>query len=532
MKLFESTWQSGWEYYQRYYDTNLKRSVKSKIDLKHEWFEPSSRGLYTSIIDSGIRLDKKQGNSKDGRDQYGLLNPLYRNIRDNYWNKNQYNLNPRIWFLDIETRSGTCSTGFPVPEKALEPISLIQIYDTESKTMFVLGVRDWKHQHFYEFDYEVKYVNCKDEIKLLQTFLALFKKLDPLIIYAWNGMGFDYPYIHNRLKKLGMGVDDLSNYGDVSYKEGEFKGKKEFSFKSDGHFFIDLMQVYKKFVQEPTPSYSLDTIAEIELKQNKVQHTEYVAFDDFYSGKYNIPDNPTDEQKNSKIYQEAIKGNTEEVKELAHSEFVYYGIVDTNLIRLIDEAGNFTSLMNMISEKMGVQLSDALGTVKPWSQYISNKAMLNNQVMPPKKHNDTANVVGGFVRAPEKGKHWWILSEDVNSMYPLLGMVAFNMSPETYIPKHELPPDLRDIVLSYFNTQDEDARFEIPKEIWEKTTSLLIKHNLSLGINGAVFDKSNLGMIPQMVQEIYNDRKIAKGKMFEYEKRTLIIKEILHKRNA
>ena len=80
---------------------------------------------------------------------------------------------------------------------------------------------------------------------------------------------------------------------------------------------------------------------------------------------------------------------------------------------------------------MGVQISDSLGTVKPWSQYICNLALLNNQVMPPRKEFDAPNVVGGYVREPVVGKHKWTLSADVNSMYPLLGMVGFNMSPET-----------------------------------------------------------------------------------------------------
>ena len=528
MKLFESSWRDGFSFYERYYDTQLKKSVKKLVDLPYEWYEPSSNGIYTSILDESIRLEKKQGNAKQGKDQYGFLDPMYRNIRDNYWNKDAYNINPNIWYLDIETRVGTVSTGFPVPEKAAEPISLMQFYDTNTSTMFVLGLRDWKHQNDYNFDYTVKYVKCKNEIELLENFLTLFQRLDPLIVYAWNGMGFDYPYIFNRLKNLGIDTDRLSNYGKTKLTQSEFQGRTDFSFSSDGHFFIDLMDVYKKFVFSPRPSYSLDTIAEIELGDKKVQHTEYAGFDDFYTGKYVIPNEPNEYQLNSKIYQEAIKnGVNDEVRELAHSEFVYYGIKDTYLIKQIDNKLNFTALMNMIAEKMGVQIGDSMGTVKPWSQYILNKSYLKKQIMPQRKEFGDPHVVGGYVRDPNKGKHKWVISADVNSMYPLLGMVGFNMSPETFIPKYKLPDLLRDLVLTYFNDQNEANRLDLSEDVWNTVIKELQEHNLALGINGAVFNKDKLGMVPEMVQSIYDSRKQAKKTMFKYEQQKILIKEIL-----
>lgn len=528
MRLFEATFRDKFEFFERYYDTNLGKSVKSKITVPYEWFEPSSRGLYTYILDSEIKLDKKQGNNpKEGRDNYGFIDPMARNIRDNYWNQDKYNLEPRIWYLDLETRSGVVSKGFPVPEKAAEQISLFQIYDNKEKIMFVLGLRDWVHQNEYSFEYTVKYIKFDNEIDLINGYLKLFATLDPLVIYAWNGANFDYPYIHNRIKNLGLDTNKLSNYGKVTYSEREFQNQLEFHFKADGHFYVDLMVVYKNFVFKPRPSYGLDTISQIELNERKVQHNEYAAFDDFYTGKYIIPSDPTEEQLNSKLYQAAIAGDWDQVKERSHSEFVYYGIKDTYLIRRIDEKLNFTALMLMISEKMGVQFGDATGTVKPWSQYISNKSMLNNQVMPPKQDNSGEHVVGGYVRDPNKGKHKWVISADVNSMYPLLGMVGFNMSPETFIPKYKLPDQLRDIVLTHFNNQDESGRLTMEQSIWDNTTKLLQEHNLALGINGAVFNKDKLGMVPEMVQDIYNSRKQAKKKQFQYEQRKILIKELL-----
>ena len=533
MKLFESTWYEDYVYYERYFDTKLNKSIKKRIDLTHEWYEPRSNGLYSFVLDDSLKLEKKQGsNSKNARDKFGYVDPMYRNIRDNYWNKDAYNKNARTWYLDIETRVGVNSTGFPVPNKALEQITLIQFYDSVEDVMFVLGLRDWKHRADYEFDYEVKYVKCNNEVHLLEVFLGIFKKLDPLVIYAWAGSGFDFPYIYNRLKRIGLDPNKLSNYGNVKLSANEYQGRTEYKLVSNGHYFIDMMDVYKKFTFKPVASYSLDTISNLELGENKVPHTEYAAFDDFYTGKYIIPENPTEIQKNSKIYKAAIAGDWDEVKELAHSEFVYYGAHDAYLMKLIDDNRNLSILLGMIAEKMGVQLSDSMGTVKPWARYIANKLMQENKVMPPDVKSDDPHVVGGYVRNCTKGKHRWVLSADVNSMYPMLGMVGFNMSPETFVPKSKLPDDLKDIILSHwsrFNVNTSEI-FDVSPENKKITSELLNKYNYSMGANGAIFNKDKIGLVPTMIQDIYKTRKQAKKTQFKYEQRKVLIGELIKSR--
>lgn len=552
MKLFEASWKEGYDFFERVYDTDLKKSVQRKIHLPSEWYQEQSNGDYSFILDDNIKLVKKQGNyyNKAIKEitKYGHTDPLYRNIKDNYWNKELYNKDANIWYLDIETRSGVVAKGFPEPKKALEEVVLIQVFDSSRQEMYVIGSREWKHQDDYEFDYKVNYIQTANEIELFGAYIKIFQALDPLIIYAWSGSHFDFPYLYNRMTNLGLEPNDLSNYGNIKceFKEEsdgagtDNKNKSTNGHKSKGyrttaagHYYIDLLEVYKKFTFGDQASYSLDYTAELVLGKKKVDHSEYVQFDDFYTGKYVIPKNPTDLQKNSKIYKEAINGNIEEVKELSYSDFVYYGCIDTHLITDIDKARNFTAILMMISEKMGVQLSDATGTVKPWSQYITNRALLNKQVMPPKQYNEEKiSIKGGYVREPQVKKHSWILSADVNSMYPLLGMTGFNMSPETFIPKSQLPDDLREMVIRYFNDEDEDRMFEIPEDMFQLTEDMLNKYNYSLGINGAVFSNEKLGMVPEMVQDIYATRKQAKKEMFKYEKQKVLIKSIIDARNA
>ncbi len=104
---FETAWREDFKFYERVFNPETNKSIKREIKSLYEWYEPCSTGIYTSVIDSSVRLEKKQStSSKDGRDKYGFLDPMYRNIRDNYWGKNLYNLEPRTFFIDIETRVG------------------------------------------------------------------------------------------------------------------------------------------------------------------------------------------------------------------------------------------------------------------------------------------------------------------------------------------------------------------------------------------------------------------------------------------
>lgn len=589
MKLFESAWRDGFEFFERVHDPLLNRSVKRKINLPFEWYEPKDNGLYESILDPALRFDKKQGRSADARGKYGSTDPIYRNIRENYW-QNNFNKSSRVWYLDIETRSGRSyknpgignitirntktqkctelsvkecqetfynmgeehfqyldsksefkplstnfymqrNRGFPVPERALEQVSMIQIFDSVLNQVIMIGTREWKHQAKYEhlMEYPVKYIVAKDELNLFEIYLKLFKELDPLILYAWNGLGFDYPYLFNRMKNLGLDTDELSNYGKAKLQETEFMGRIEFKIETPGHYYIDMLDAYKHYIKAPRSSYSLDNIAEIELKENKVDHSEYVQFDHFYLGLYSIPENPTQKQLDSEIYQLAIKdGITEEVRELGHSEFCWYSYKDPLLIKKLDDKLNFTDLIVRTAERMGVLHTDSFGTVRPWSQYIANIALQRSQVLPPTQDHDQPNVVGGYVKDPVRGRHKWVLSADVASMYPLLGMTAFNMSPETLRDLSQVSPGLRDIILSYFNDQNEGKLLDYSNEIWDATREELIQNNLNLGINGALFTKESTGIIPELVLDIYNSRKSTRKVEGQYKDRKILLQKIIH----
>lgn len=546
MKLFENLTKINYDnYWHRYYDTDLKKSVFERVQIQDEYFfETQGTTEFTTFL-GGTPL-KIETQNKSRREFVQKTNKIYKFIRDNYWgmDSHNYNSNVRGFYLDIETRSGVVTgeeknPGFPEAEHAEYEIVCIQIYDNIDDKYYMI-VDKGPSKSFTKKHPEYKnteWIVLKDEKDRINAYSDLLKDKLPFFVTAWNGNNFDFPYMYNRIINLGMSPANLSPVNKCKLLTKDYGHLKMNTLEADGTFYIDLMDVYKKFVLAPRSSYAIDNIAEIEIQEKKVDHSEYEKFDDFYCGNYKIPFEPTKEQINSDLYKAAVKYEETKdekylnlVKILSWDEFLYYSIKDTEILYKIDKTISLTSMMVSLSEKMGVLFSDSLGTVKPWGTYIGNMAHLDKKIITDKKSEVTKSNKGGFVRESIKGRYKWVVSVDVNSMYPLLSMVAQNMSAETYIPPEKLPKDLRDIVVKYFLDEEEDDRLKLPESVWEEYRNLLKKYNLSGSVTGAVFDKSKQGMIAKLVGDIYKDRKKMKKQSFVHKRNALAIKEELHKR--
>ncbi|MCD6435448.1 MAG: hypothetical protein J7L15_03590 [Clostridiales bacterium] len=534
MKLFEQSWTQAGKTYIREFDTITKVSEKRLTNYKSEYYLKDPLGEYKGFLD-GEKLRKVQGSAYKVPDAYNATGASYVAIKEEFFGKS-YNPKPGTFYVDIETSVATQpgSVGFPNPEEALEPIVLIQFFDTKSNKGYVLGLEEWYLRKEYEYDFNLEYIHCKTEKELLNKYLELFKELDPLIIYAWNGDNFDYPYIFNRMQNVGIKTDKLSNYGKAKLDTKKLEnGSIVNTLTSQGHWYADLMEIYKEFVFDTVPSYSLDYIGTKETGISKVDHSNYLKFDDFRIGKYVILGNETEETKKTKIYKAAkVKEQMQEsdpsyaklqkyIKEKSYSEFCHYGVLDFVILKGIDESRNFTSIMVDMAETMGCQLQDTLGTLKPWNAYISNVALEKNLILPPRKDNPKPSIIGGFVAVPRVGKHEWVLSSDINSMYPLLGMVAHNMSAETFIEVQDRPKEVQEMINEYFYNQDESRILELDNSVFEEMSKLLQKYNYCLGFNGAIFSRDEEGLIPKLIKNIYAERKGKKKEMFKYEKLAL-----------
>ena len=530
MKLFECFFRDPdkpWEYYERYYDG--KESKVKKIDKKQFTFIEDKNGDFEYFLDNSIKLRKVQDSKDITSKKYGTTNPGYANIRDEYWDfdKSNYNKNARIGYLDIET---TAKAPINV-EECNEQIVLIQIFDKLTNTNIILGLEDFNPEHINEkysfnnetFDFKVKYLKCKNEIHLLQSFFKILKTLKFLIVYAHNGNNFDFHYIYKRPLKLGI-TPDFSPFGFKSELKQDHNG---YSLNVPGCIFLDFMDLYKKFVLKPRESYSLDFLAKTDLKYGKVNHDCFKTFEGFRTGEgYIIPESePTNEFEKQLFYNQ----NTPKFKEIVKDWFIHYGIIDTYLLFKIDDKFKLTDTLIMIASMTGVNIEDALGSTRQWAQLIFNTIYKNKQVSHDLEVFDgKVSVKGGFVKEPRLTKIDWGFSLDVNSMYPLLGMYSFNMSPETFIPYNKLPKELQDFKDTYLYDEDEERLlklyFEKP-EILKNFSEICKKYNIAYSINGAFFSKDKKGIVPTLIETIYTSRKKAKKEMLKYSAEAEKLKE-------
>ena len=142
-----------------------------------------------------------------------------------------------------------------------------------------------------------------------------------------------------------------------------------------------------------------------------------------------------------------------------------------------------------------VNYEDVFGQVKYWDVLIHNYLRKKNIVVPQKSHNTKVEKYeGAYVKDPQVGMHKWVMSFDLNSLYPHL-IMQYNLSPETLVSGEFIKDLMFDTVLL-------GVDFNLPD-------------NTTITPNGALYRKDIKGFLPEMMQEIYDDRTIYKKKMLD-----------------
>lgn len=385
----------------------------------------------------------------------------------------------RTFFLDIEVHS---KGGFPTPKEAKDKINLITLWDTLTKKFYSWGL---EKDYTPERD-DVIYVKCDTEAMLLELFLQFWEKNYPDVFSGWNTEFFDIPYIINRIKRV-LGEDHanrLSPVGRIFEKQfmGPF-GKPTTKWVIYGVSCLDYMELYKKFTMEKRESYKLDAIAEIEVGMNKVKY------------KY---------------------GNLATLADEDWPEFVKYNIVDVDLLVHLDGKLNYIQLTRKLAYTGLTPLEAALGTLSVVTGCIALKAKEIDQVIPTFIQESDVEIEGGYVREPVRGLHDAIVSFDANSLYPNT-MITLNLSPETKLGKvvEKTATDVRILGVSgqeYTVTLERFAQF--------------IQHEqVCISRAGVMFTQKKMGIVPQIIETLYNERvgikkelKDAKKHQAEYKK--------------
>ena len=381
--------------------------------------------------------------------QYTCLNEKFGNDYDREY--------IRVANIDIEVES---EQGFPSPDQADQPITAITIKYKD--TLYVLGLQEYNN---YRDD--VNYRQCRDEISLINTFLEVWRLIDPDIITGWNVTFFDIPYLWTRIKNLlgAKTANKLSPLGFVSERMVKVGFSKEDRLlELAGTSILDYLELYKKFTYTNQESYRLDHIANVELGERKLDYSEFATLHQLYK--------------------------------LDHQKFIEYNIRDVELVDRIDEKMKLIDMALALAYDAKVNYNDVYTQVRMWDVLIHNYLLERNIVIPPKDTNEkTDSYVGAYVKDPIVGMHKWVMSFDLNSLYPHL-IMQYNISPETLIEGEPQNVSIENII---------DGKVQTPT-------------NKVMAANGHYFRNDKQGFLPAMMEKMYNDRVMYKSKMIEVQK--------------
>jgi len=368
----------------------------------------------------------------------------------------------RIYTLDIET---TSENGFPNVAETSEEILCLSVKDFTTKKVITWGTREFTPK---DTEYRVFW---KEE-DMLKDFLAWWAENTPDILTGWNVKLFDVPYICRRIDRVlsGKFMRSLSPWNKVFEKEIEIMGRNHIYYDIIGLSVLDYLDLYKKFTYKAQESYRLDYIAQVELGQRKLEHSEYDTFKEFYTNDW--------------------------------QKFVEYNIHDVELVDRLEDKMKLIELALTMAYDAKVNYEDVYSQVRTWDSIIYNFLKTKGIVIPPIERSDkNTQYAGAYVKEPKPGLYEWVVNFDLNSLYPHL-IMQYNISPETLMPNRHSSATVDRILNQEIDFSDLD--------------------NTTVCANGALYDTTQKGFLPELMQKYYDERVIFKKKMIkakqEYEK--------------
>ena len=442
--------------------------VTYKDIIKPSLFVPSPQGDWRSLDGKPMAEVKHDGakaareflRKYEGVDKFevhGYERFVYQWISERFPTDISFSLKDmKIYTIDIEVE---CENGFPDVEAAAEKMLCITIKDYASGNFITWGTREYNSNgtNYRYFD---------TEQKMLDDFIHWWVQYTPDIITGWNCNLYDIPYLCRRLDRI-LGekfMSSLSPWNKVNMREIYIQGRRNLAYELVGISILDYLDLYRKFTYTNQESYRLEHIANVELGQGKLDHTEYENFKDFYTKDWD--------------------------------KFVQYNILDVELVNRLEEKMKLLELAVTMSYDAKVNFTDVYSQVRMWDTLIYNYLKKKKICVPPKREESKNDkYAGAYVKDPKPGMYDWVASFDLNSLYPHL-IMQYNISPETLVDERH-PHATVDKML--------DKDIQVGK--------------YCVCANGAQYRKDKHGFLPEMMKKIYDERVIYKKKMIAAKKK-------------
>ena len=396
---------------------------------------------------------------------YGTTNYAHQFISEAFPNNIKYDRTKiNICTIDIEVGS---EDGFPEPDQAKFEIITITIKNNNGNIYHTWGTDNFDNNKCSQ---NVLYRKCKDERDLILDFIEYWSDHIPDILTGWYSEFFDVPYLVNRIRRI-FGEDmilNLSPWRKVEVNNKIIAGREMVGYNIIGVTQLDYIDLFKKFTLNTLgqqESYKLDHIANVVLGEKKLDYSEFGSLHLLYKHDY--------------------------------QKFVEYNIKDVELVDKLEDKLGLIDLVLTMAYRSKCTLNETLGTVGIWDAILYNEFKKKKISVPRKKNSDYRSIEGGHVKEPIIGMHEWVVSFDLNSLYPHL-IMQYNMSPETIV--NNIIPDTT-----------VDKLLDMP--------DIDIPVGTCLTASGQLFRNDVHGIIPQIIQEYYDERVVIKQKMIDAQQR-------------
>jgi DNA polymerase elongation subunit (family B) len=512
MRMYTSVNRYGNELLYRGYNNGRKESYKVKF-CPTLYLPTKEKTKFKSIFGHNVKKRPfndmrsatefvKQYRGVEDFTVFGTTNYIHEFITQKFPRDIEFNIDDiNIVNFDIEVAS---DDGFPTPDEAAYPVISISLKSSKDDTYYVWGLGKYNPEDTVldNLKGNINYTFCKSEQELLLKFLMYWTNNMPDLLTGWNIAFFDIPYLVNRIRSVinDRAVNELSPWKLVKPRTFKNIHGEQNTYELVGLQQTDYLELFKKFgtgLFGQLESYRLDHVAHVVLEEGKLSYDEHR---NLYT-----------------LYKED------------HQKFIDYNIKDVELIERLDKRLDLISLCLTMAYRGGVNINDAFGTTAIWESIIYRRLISQNLISPvdkikkvdynvwgstptSKKYPCNSSIAGdfkshtigfgkesiiagGYVKNPQVGAHKWVVSFDLNSLYPNI-IVQQNISAET-LADSRFPQG----VATYLNA--------------DRTKPISDKY--AVCASGVAFKKDKLGIIPEVIMDYYKERTEIKKEMLALE---------------